>query len=326
MQITHRKGIFTIEGYSKSLQSPFFFPSISSIQAEYAVYDYFQLIRKTSYPALLISAYDLYHHEKRANFVKEISALSQNSFFVLMDSGHYEASWRADKTWTFNKFQEILKDADMDLCFSFDVYYNGKKKIPEHVKEIIEYTAMTGGKQKSGITIPIIHGTSQNLPSVVSKVVEGINPEIIGITERELGYSLLERASNLKLIRQELNKMKRDIAIHLLGTGNPASLLIYSLCGANFFDALEWCKNVVNPVNGQLYHFAQMDLIDCDCKVCKIKDIPYPVRVTSHNLLFYEKFTDEIRESITNNKVDSLVKKYLPEHIISKIKHLFLRT
>lgn len=325
MQITYEKGIFTLEGYSKVLKSPFFFPSISSIQTNYDIYDYFKLIQRTSYPAFLVSAYDLYHYKKRKNFIKEISELSQKSFFVLMDSGHYEASWCKDDKWTFNKFQEILKDSEIDLCFSFDVYYDEKNKTEKHIKETIKYTAMTASVQKSGVTIPIIHATPNNFPFFVKKIIEGLNPQIIGITERDLGDSLLERANNLRIIRKELDKTREDIAIHLLGTGNPTSLLVYSLCGADFFDALEWCKNVVNPANGHLYHFVQMELIDCKCKSCKIRNLPYPVRVTSHNLLFYERFTNEIRESINSKGVDKLLSKYLPKHIIPKVKKLSLR-
>lgn len=325
MSITYQNGIFTIEGYSKSLKSPFFFPSISSIQTNFDEYDYFKLIKKTSYPGFLVSAYDLFHHKERANFIKDVSEVSKNGLFVLMDSGHYEAYWRSDSKWTFDKLQAILKEINVDLCFSYDVFYDEKKKLSEHIEETIKNTAMTGGAQKTGITIPIIHATPNHFPEVVKKVVEGINPEIIGITERDLGNSLLERAENLRLIRQELNKMKRDIPIHLLGTGNPTSILIYFLYGADFFDALEWCKNVVNPSNGHLYHFVQLDLVDCNCEVCKIKNLPYPVKVTSHNLLFYKAFTDEIREAVASKKVDKLLTKYLPKHIIPRVKKLSVR-
>ena len=326
MPITYKDEIFSIDGYSKVIKSPFFFPSVSSIQTSYDVYDYFTLIQKTSYPAFLVSAYDLYYHPMRARFTKEISKLSQNGFTVLLDSGHYEAYWRSDKKWTFDKLKKILKGTEADLYFSFDVFYDEKKNRPkEHVKETIKYAAMTAGAQRYGITIPIIHGVPKNFTDIVKKVVKGISPEIIGITERELGDSLLERASNLGLIRKELDKTGKNVAIHLLGTGNTTSLLVYFLCGADFFDALEWCKNVVNPVNGHLYHFAQMDLLDCSCAVCKIKNLPYPVRVTSHNLLFYKAFTDEIREALVNKRVDKLLTKYLPNHIISRLKKVSVR-
>ncbi|MFH2033049.1 MAG: hypothetical protein ABIJ40_20850 [Bacteroidota bacterium] len=325
MQITKKDGFFVVEGYSKSLMSPFFYPSISSIQANFDVHDYFELIRKTSYPAFLISAYDLHHHKTMKAFVEEVSELSKKSCFVLMDSGHYEAFWRRDDKWSFKQLQSVLNDIEVDLCFSFDIYFGEGANQKEHVDETIKYAAMTAGAQKSGLTIPIIHSSSKFFPSIVKKVVEGLSPDMIGITERELGSSLLERAQNLRKIRKELDKAYKDIPIHLLGTGNPASLLIYFLCGADFFDALEWCKTVADPKNGHLYHFVQMDLVDCKCKVCKLKGLSYPAKVMSHNLLFYENFTDEIRRAVRGNKVDALLKKYLPKHIISEVKKISLR-
>ncbi len=325
MQISYDgKRIYTLESYSKTIKSPFFFPAISSIRTNFKVDEYLKLLIKITYPGFLISAYDIDKYGDTDKLIKELNEINEKSTFVLMDSGHYEAFWNKDDKWSFEKFEKILRKIEVDLCFSYDIFWNDKK-IDDHIKETIKYTAMTGGMQGSGITIPIIHGLPKNFPSIVKGVVEGINPEIIGITERELGVSLIERAETLFNIRKELTAINRKIPIHLLGTGNPISLLVYSLCGANFFDALEWCKNVVNPKTAHLYHFVQMDLIDCDCKVCKLKDLPYPVKVVSHNLLFYEKFLDEIRDSIEKDKIEPLLNKYLPKHIIPKIKPFIFR-
>ncbi|MBU1854382.1 MAG: queuine tRNA-ribosyltransferase family protein [Nanoarchaeota archaeon] len=311
--------MFKLESFSKVIESPFFFPSISSIRTNFKIDEYLKLLMKIAYPGFLISAYDIDDYKDKEKLIKQLNEINQNSAFVLMDNGNYEAFWNQDNSWTFEKFEKILKNAQIDLCFSYDIFWNDKK-ITKHINETIKYTAMTGGVQHSGTTIPIIHGTPNNFPSLVKGVVEGINPEIIGITERELGDSLIQRTETLFKIRKELIKIKREIPIHLLGTGNPISILVYSLCGANFFDALEWCKNVVNPKTAHLYHFVQMELIECDCKVCNLKGLPYPVKVISHNLLFYEKFLEEIRISIKKGKSEQLLKKYLPKHIIPKIK------
>ena len=325
MQISYdNKGIYTLESYSKTIKSPFFFPAISSIRTNFKVDEYLKLLMKIDYPGFLISAYDIDEYEDSDNLIKELNEISEKSTFVLMDSGHYESFWNKDDEWTFKKFEQILKKAQVDLCFSYDIFWNDKK-VSEHIKDTIKYTAMTGGIQSSGITIPIIHGIPKNFPLIVKGVVEGINPEIIGITERELGFSLIERAETLFNIRKELAKINRDIPIHLLGAGNPISILVYSLCGADFFDALEWCKNVVDPKTAHLYHFAQMDLIECDCKACKLEKLSYPVKVITHNLIFYEKFLETIRDSIQKGKSEHLLNKYLPKHIISKIKPFIFR-
>jgi len=327
MTITlNKKNIFTIETASKQIKTPFYFPSISSIKSNYDFLEYFNILKKIGYPGFLVSAYDISHHEKRVQILKEISDLSENNTFVMIDSGEYESSWKQDESWSFTNFKKIIEDTVADFIFGFDVFWDDKSKVHSHVKETAKNAAMTAASQKMGITIPIIHSNIENYPDVVMQVVESINPQIIGIPERELGSSLLERAETLSRIRLNLIKNKRDeLPIHLLGTGNPLSILIYFLCGADLFDALEWSTTVVDPKNGHLYHFTQKDLLECDCKACSIKNVPYHFKTMAHNLLFYEKFTLEIRKAVEENKIDSLLEKYLPKWFIPKIKKMMIR-
>jgi queuine/archaeosine tRNA-ribosyltransferase len=322
MQITQNSSrTYLIETSNKILKTPFFFPSISTVRTNYGVYEYFKLIKKVSYPGFLISSYDIYHDEKRDTLIEEVSKTTEYSAFTLMDSGNYEAYWNNDTTWDIKNLESILKDINVDFCFSFDVFWKDGKDINEHVKETITYSAMTAGIQRSGATIPLIHSNPQLFPKIVRKVIEGINPQIIGIPERELGASLLERAKTLQRIRDEIEKAEREIPIHLLGTGNPISILIYTLCGADLYDGLEWCKNVVNPETGHLYHFIQKDLIECDCKACNT-DVPYHLQTMSHNLIFYNNFTKEIRQAIEDKQISEILNKYLPARVIYKIKKI----
>ena len=304
---------FTIETSRKSLRTPFFFPAISAIKSNYEIYDYLNLLRKTSYPGFLISSYDIYNDEKSDSLMKDLSEITEGNIFLFMDSGNYEAYWNNDTSWTIEKFQAVLKKVDIDLCFSFDVFWEEGKNIEKHVKETIKNIAMTAAMQKLGNTVPIIHFSLKNLAEIIKGVVEDINPQMIGVTERELGAHFLERAKTVKMIREELDSMGRHIPLHLLGTGNPIALLVYALSGADSFDGLEWRDNVVNPENGHLYHFTQKDLVVCNCKACEIKNIPYHLQVMSHNLIFYERFMLEIRKAIEEKQINQLLNKYLPK-------------
>jgi tRNA-guanine family transglycosylase len=316
MQITRENPrCFRIETSIKALQTPFFFPSISTVKTNYDVYEYFNLLKKVSYPGFLISSYDIFHEKKRRSLIKDVSSVTEGRIFTLIDSGNYESYWSGDTSWSFSKFQSILKDINADLCFSYDVFWAKGKNFPQHLKETIKYAAMTAGAQKVGNTVPIVHCEQKNFRQMIRGLVKTINPQIIGITERELGASLFERAKTIKKIREELDKMGKDVPIHVLGTGNPISLLVYTFCGADLYDGLEWRNTVVNPSDAHLYHFIQKDLISCNCQACKIKNIPYHLQTMAHNLLFYIRFTDEIREGLTESNGLPLLKKYLPRHI-----------
>jgi hypothetical protein len=65
---------------------------------------------------------------------------------------------------------------------------------------------------------------------------------ILGITEKELGTSILERCCNLLKIRSILNEKGIEIPIHVLGCLDPILIISYFFCGADIFDGLAWLR------------------------------------------------------------------------------------
>ena len=66
--------------------------------------------------------------------------------------------------------------------------------------------------------------------------------DILGFTEKELGSSIFERASNLYQIRKALYNADIDTPIHIFGCLDPLSATLYFLCGADIFDGLSWLR------------------------------------------------------------------------------------
>jgi len=314
---------FSIEAYKKVLKTPFFFPAVSTVKTNFRPLEYIDLIKKVEFPGYLVSAYDIHQLEDKTKkeIMKKVSESTENGIFTYLDSGNYESYWHKDKMWSIKQLGTILAELSVDFCFSYDLFWNNQK-INDYVKESITLIARTAGMQKSGTTVPIVHSTPDLLPKIINKIVDGINPEIIAVPERELGYSIFERAKTVKNIRDKLNKSKYPIPLHLLGTGNPISILVYSVCGADMYDGLEWCKNVVNPDTGHLFHFVQKDLVDCNCDACKAKDTLYPFQTMAHNLNFYEKFLREVRDSFKENNFDEILEQYLGKEKSSLVKKI----
>jgi hypothetical protein len=67
---------------------------------------------------------------------------------------------------------------------------------------------------------------------------------ILGLTEKELGKSILERCQNLLRLRSEFEKSGFQIPIHILGCLDPVLIIAYFLCGADIFDGLAWLRYV----------------------------------------------------------------------------------
>lgn len=312
---------FSIEEYKKELKTPFFFPAVSTVKTNFSPIEYVDLIKKVQYPGYLVSAYDIHYSEDevKKELIKKVSESTEQGLFTFLDSGNYESFWHNDDKWSIKNLEPILKEITVDFCFSYDLFWNNKEN--EYVKETITLIAQTAALQRNGTTVPIIHATPELVPKIIKRVVDQINPEVVSVPERELGFSIFERAKIVKRIRDELDKTGIPIPLHLLGTGNPISILIYSLCGADMYDGLEWCKNVVNPKTGQLLHFVQKDLIECDCEACK-SDAPYPFQTMAHNLNFYQKFISRLTKSFKDNNFNELLEEYIEKSKISQIKKI----
>jgi queuine/archaeosine tRNA-ribosyltransferase len=303
---------FLVETNGKSIETPFFVAAVSSIKANWTILQYLDLLEKLGYPAFLISAYDLCKlpRDNEADFEKLLSQYSNKSTFFFLDNGNYEAYWYKDQKWNLDGLKAALDKACPDFCFSFDVFWTKGANIEAQIKETVTSIAKTAGMQKLGATIALLHSEPKLFAKITRKVVDNINPEFVAVPERELGSSIFERAQTIKNIRSELDKTDKLIPLHILGTGNPLSILIYTLCGADTYDALDWSSAFIDPKTGQYYHFSQKDLSTCNCEACRMKNVPYDYQVMAHNLIFYRSFLDKIRNSLEAGKINTMLAEY----------------
>jgi len=315
---------FSIEISGKTFKTPFFIPAISSIKTDWDIIKYINLLKKIGYPGVLVSAYDIYklENKEKNGLIESLSDCSNKGILIFLDNGNYEAYWYRDKTWTLSKLKSILDVIYPDFCFSFDVFWDKNENIKKHIDETIKLIAKTASIQKTGTTIVLIHSKQELFPKIIRRIVDYINPEIIAIPERELGSSIFERSQTIKRIRDELDKTKKPIPLHILGTGDPISILIYTLCGADMYDAVVWYTNCIDPETGHLYHFSQRDLINCQCQACKISGLSYEYQTIAHNLVFYLDFLEKIRDSIKKEKIEDILNVYLNKDTLSKLKRI----
>jgi len=299
---------------------PSFFPSISTIKTNLPPLEYLKILTALKYPLFLISAYDLYYCDTKQ--LKVIKRLLENAVnnkqIVLIDSGNYESYWKNDKTWGIEKYREILKSIPHQIAFCYDVFkwdINLQGIINDIEDEVIKSQSFS-----HGTIVPVLHSAKKSLPKIITKLTDRLNPLFIAIPERELGDGMLERATNVFKIRKELNKKSQYYPLHLLGTGNPLSILIYSICGADSFDGLEWCQTTVNRDTGLLYHFQQREFFKLDPKLQKISGLPYSQLTLTYNLMFYNMWMNKINKGFLNNNIMEIVNSYLPNRMVVLLK------
>jgi len=303
-----------------TLPVPCFFPSISSIKTNLPVHEYLQVLTTLDHPLFLISAYDLHNCERK--YVHKVCALLKRAIrrkIVLLDSGNYESYWKKDKKWTQHKYRNILRNAAYHLAFCFDSFQTGRGTNETVV--FIEKQVLNDQRYSSGTVVPIIHSSHERFfPEIVSKVVDRLNPLLVAVPERQLGEGIIERAETIYKIRQELNSKKIYYPLHLLGTGNPLSILIYTACGADSFDGLEWCQTTVDHKTGLLYHFQQRAFFGEQTIFCEMERFPYTQATLAHNLQFYMAWMDKIQKSLRNGSLTTLMEKYIPKPALYLLK------
>ncbi len=303
---------------------PSFYPSVSSAGTRLRPLDCVRLFARGTYPAVLVSAYDLYRaDDKTAEKLRNalLSAKSQGTR-VALDSGNYEAFWSADNKWKPSLFWQILQtETYYDLAFSYDGHPDRLVSLaPQRAINTIEGRCLRD-QDKTGIgtVVPIVHAKEDNVAVVCRGVAERLNPIMIAVPERELGSGTRARAASVRRVRAALNSTGQYFPIHLLGTGNPRAIAAYSFAGADSFDGLEWCHQVADPSSHTLHHFHQRDILACDCAFCADASLPYDVATLSHNLLYYQVLMHDIRESMERDEARAFLCRLMPPALAARI-------
>ncbi len=84
--------------------------------------------------------------------------------------------------------------------------------------------------------------------------------DIIGVTERELGESILSRLVNISKLRELLNANGVSHPIHIFGGLDPLATPLYFAAGAEIFDGLGWLRYAYRE--GVAMHWTAGTLLD----------------------------------------------------------------
>lgn len=312
---------------------------------------------ETRRQTILVSAYDLvdknYPRTKDKGELrrlkKRIKEFSKRGGFVMVDSGNYEAVRLEDKTWCRSDFNEALSSIPHDWVLSFDYseptsHDPPRRSMRSTAAEIIKQSKLDQELTSSPI-IPIVHSPKadsgyghdlQGLPEAVKQIAEELQPPMIAVPERELGPGIFACATKLRNIREELQTLPFYQPLHVLGTGNPFSIVIYTASGADSFDGLEWCRYTIDAEARTLHHTQHFDFFEDQGRMANSpitmnamddKNIGISGKVGLHNLDFYARFLVELRTHTDEGKLDVFAQKVLGETKVGqcelKIPRLF---
>ena len=296
-----------------SMPLPCFFPSVSSVKTNLMPVDYIELLTAASYPLYLLSAYDIASStpEHQTRISDALKKSRKQGSVILMDSGKYESFWKAAADWRVESFHAMISSYEHDIAFCYD-----NQSPPQTVDAIAEdavKSVLRDQEYSTGTVVPIVHGPTALLPRVAQKVAEELCPILLAIPERALGEGIVARAATVRKIRSALNALGFYCPLHLLGTGNPISIIAYTMAGADSFDGLEWCQTVVDHNTAFLYHFQQWDFVRLQTEWGSNGALPYIQSVLMHNLEFFSAFMSSLQDATIRDTLDEVLARYLPE-------------
>ncbi|OFV94716.1 MAG: hypothetical protein A3F68_08230 [Acidobacteria bacterium RIFCSPLOWO2_12_FULL_54_10] len=277
-----------------SLETPLLVPSFSSKAFGFGrdgkseVLQVLEVAQEFITRTCLVSAYDVHYA-----YIPEPQDLSITVDLMFLDSGGYEVSDDRDLSavekpvhrpgdWDAAKLQAIWDRWPAGLpavLVSYD-HSNHRRSVTEQLRDAKDAMLARPSHLHSFLLKPQAkeeRSLDSALRALGGQVGELAGFQLLGVTEKELGNSPLERMVRIARLRQALDAAALSIPIHVFGALDPLSVCLYFVAGAEVFDGLTWSRYAYR--SGQciyVHNSAAMaygiDVDDDEARVRTIKD------------------------------------------------------
>jgi hypothetical protein len=207
--------------------------------------------------ALLVSAFDIYHgfltssDAFRVGFAK---SLYSNLRTIFIDSGWYEKNvgpssgqWYHDVGDVTLKFEledyiKLVESLDPQLKAVL-VAWDSSGTYVEQIEVAQAFFAKHERFASSFLLKPEgarLHHDFRNLSTADAARLKFF--DVVGVTEKELGDSILSRLTALANLRSRLDEARVAAPIHVFGGLDPLFTPLYFAAGGEIFDSLAWLR------------------------------------------------------------------------------------
>ena len=224
--------------------------------------------------SLLISAYDIKHglladcHSFETGFKQSRYAQPR---ILLVDSGWYEkngsppgspfaVNLSEPRPWEEKHYKCIIDNFDGDLR-PIVVSWDHVGLYEEQIRRAQDFF---GGRRHLASVLllkPSADSRFHNLDKLSRENVADLRAfDIVGVTEREIGESILDRLVNIAKLRRHLDVAGVPSPVHIFGGLDPLLTPLYFAAGAEIFDGLGWLRYAYRE--GVAMHWTAATLLD----------------------------------------------------------------
>ena len=194
------------------------------------------------------------------------------------------------------------------VVVSFD-HPEKKKPLEEQVSAAQQYFQNREMHLKEFLIKP--EESDQNyvpIESILTKIQLLSQFDIIGLTDKELGASTLNRMVNIAKIRRALKNAGIEIPIHIFGGLDTINTPLYFLAGADIFDGLTWAR---------FAFFEGLTIYQQNCAALnfgiKTSDNLVTSRCRNQNIYYLEKLQMEMCQHLNDGNFSSF--KYISKRL-----------
>lgn len=204
--------------------------------------------------SILFSAFDIHYR-----YLPHPSQIEQFPEIMILDSGGYEISTDADlsdieepqksnRDWNVEMLKSVWATWPAEVATILVSFDSPKERVP-FADQVTRARDLFRG-QKDHLTAFLLKPEKEGqrtldrtLGQVFAAPAELRYFNVVGVTEREVGSSMLERMVNLALLREAMDRAGlQRTPIHVFGALDPISTVLYFFAGAEIFDGLTWLR------------------------------------------------------------------------------------
>lgn len=249
-----RKRELNLRSANYQVRTPLLVPSFSS-KGFPEVGKIIELTQPFLDSQILVSAYDLYHGHIPSDIDLNFPPL------IFVDSGGYEASQDralqdparpgnteylpSDEEWKKEKYEKIINAWDKippTIFVNFD-HPNKRVALNEQISDALKLGGASTQLEREFLIKPNTEHKQYLDVDEICANIKKLSPFIaIGVTEDEIGNTPLKRMVQIGRLRKAMNDANMDLPIHVFGSLDTITTLLYFVMGADIFDGLTWLR------------------------------------------------------------------------------------